>query len=95
MGKRSLRRERGEREREGKRSIRHAASASALPAVAAARLLFRVILAREGGGTFDGELRVDTGIGREGVRIRVCVCVRESLPESTLVATAVHSHSPF
>ena len=80
-------------------AMRHAASASALLAVAAARLLFRIILAREGGGTFEGEVRVDTGIGREGVCIRVCVCVcvcvRASLPESTLVVTAVHSHSPF
>ena len=57
-------------------TMRHAASASALLAVAAACLLFRVILAREGGGTFNGVVRVDTGIGREGVRIRVCVYVR-------------------
>ena len=56
-------------------AMRDTASASALLAVAAARLLFR-ILAREGGGTFEREMRVDTGIRRDGVRIRVCVYVR-------------------
>ena len=75
--------------------MRHAVSASALLAVAAARHLFIVILAREGGGkSFEGDVRMDAGIGREDVRVSVYVYVRRCA-ESTLVATAVHLYSPF